>query len=691
MGGAVADTKPTDLYYENLGGINIKASEYSTGKAQFLSLYNLDFDVPNSLQKRPGSTQAVTSGTSGPIQSLFEFIKLDGTSYIIAASDTALFYIAAQQYTLLSSGWNNGQPPDMLTFVNKLWVANGQNFQSWNGTTALPVGLPCSNQGSTTNPLVITQFSGGTSFYLLGGATVGLVTSSGITFTARGVFFAYSFLRTDGYMGPVDLSLAQNLITDKAPVTEGAEFFSATYANKLFGFTVPPNKGITAVALWVGVDTIDKNSDYEFIPELGTNSLVGDLGYLFNPAPIGGNLAYLGAGLKPNADLSRFWLYTLLPVTSLFPAYTSALGATAYAFTLAGFHFNSFTGVASSAKAFSGVPFCYFDTNTPKYIEINQNIMFQAGFSSTPSTVWFSEVGAPETILPESSFEVRTNDGDRVLGLKAFQNQLLVFKETSFHKLLGNSADNFELVQISSEFGCLSNRAIVTYDTDIMWLDRKGIINYNGASWDVISTPIESVFRRMNLSVAREKACAVNHIYRNQIWFGIPVDGSTQNNLTIVYDYLLKAWTYFDGFNPASFAYVKGQLNVPTVWRGDYSGLIHYHGSSFFSDSGRSITCLALTRFENFGGQNETSIWRRFFLDVATASGVTGQIKGQVFSNYDHSTVQTTFAVYQDQFQTRAEMGVVGKAVAAQVSHSSASLPLLINGYAWTKRPLRNV
>jgi hypothetical protein len=98
-----------------------------------------------------------------------------------------------------------------------------------------------------------------------------------------------------------------------------------------------------------------------------------------------------------------------------------------------------------------------------------------------------------------------------------------------------------------------------------------------------------------------------------------------------------------------------------------------------------------LTRFENFGGQNETSIWRRFFLDVATASGVTGQIKGQVFSNYDHSTVQTTFAVYQDQFQTRAEMGVVGKAVAAQVSHSSASLPLLINGYAWTKRPLRNV
>ncbi len=114
-------------------------------------------------------------------------------------------------------------------------------------------------------------------------------------------------------------------------------------------------------------------------------------------------------------------------------------------------------------------------------------------------------------------------------------------------------------------------------------------------------------------------------------------------------------------------------------------------GESFYSDSGQGITCLSLSSFENVGGENQTTLWRRLFLDVQPATGTTGTINGQVFTNYNTSSVQGTFAIYQNQFQTRAEMGIQGKAIAAQISHSSASLPLLINGYAWANRGLRNV
>ncbi len=697
----MADNKPTSTYYSNLGGVNVKASEYSTGIAQFLGLYNFDFDVPNALSKRPGSSLMAT-GTSGPVSSLFEFIKLDGSSYVVAGTDTAMFYLAGTQgYTLLSSGWNNGQPADMLTFVDRLWIANGQNWGSWYATTGLftllPVGLPSSGtKGNSFKPLVISNVDLGASFYTMGGATCIHVVTSGTTFLARGIYFAYSFVRTDGYIGPADLqNTAKNLLSASAP-TDGQEIIGRTFANKIFGFTVPPDKGITAIALWVGVDSVDNSSSSAYIPAYGQNAPVGSLGYLWpSPTPTAGNEVTMSYDLKPGADLSRFYLYTMLPVSSLFQAYSSAYnaggGGTAWATTFTSFSFNLFTGVPFGSQAFSAMPFGFFDTYTPKYIEINQNIMFAAGFSNAPSTVWFSDVGDPETYQPDSNFEVRTNDGDRIFAMAEFQNQLLVFKETSFHKLIGNSAENFELVQVSSEYGCISNRCVLPYGNNIAFLDRKGVVNYNGASWDVISTAVESIFRRMNLSAARENACGVNHIYRNQLWFSIPIDGATKNNITVVYDYLVNAWTYFDGFQPSSLAYIKSQLNVPTVWRGGYSGNVHFFGSSFFSDSGQAITCLAVSRFENFGGQNETSIWRRLFIDVATATGTTGQLKGQVFSNYDQSTVQATFSMYQDSFQTRAEMGVIGKAVGFQVSHSSASLPLLINGYAWSKRPLRNV
>lgn len=681
----MADQKPTANFYRNLGGINVKASEYSLEKAQFLNLRNLDFDVPNALQKRPGSTQAIGANASGPINSLFEFQRLDGASYVVAGSDTAMFYMTGTSLTLLDPGWNNGQPTDMLTFVNKLWMANGQNFKFWSGpgASALSAGLPCSRQPFT---LAFSR-SGGASWWLVGGAT--MLTGSG--FVSRGVYMAYSYVRNDGYFGPADLSQAKNVVPPNAggsPTNNGDDWFEYVgAASNIGGATAPSGFGISAIAVWLAVDTVTSSSPYQFISGVGATARVGDLGWAVDGGvPVS---KYMSVTLKPGADLSRFFLYTLVPPEALTPVSFGG-GPTFLAFSLSPFGFNNYTGIASGQGAFTGTPFCWFDTNTPKYIDVNQNSMFMSGFSNNPSGIWFSEIGQPETIEPEYNIEVRTNDGDRIFGHKSFNNQTLVFKFNSFHKIIGDSPDNYELVELSLEYGCVSDKTIVEYREKLVWLDQKGIVEYNGSGWDIISSPVEDIFRRMNLSAAKEKAVAVHQLYRNQIWWGIPVDNSTQNNLTVIYDYLVEAWTFFDGFNPASFALVQGALSKPTAWRGDYSGMIYYHGESFFGDNGAGISCVVLPHWDK-NKENETWIWRRFFLDVNTASGLTGQITGKYFKDYDSSTVQGTFAMYQDAFQSRAELGVPGKAVTAEFSHFSASLPLLINGYSWAKRFLRNL
>ncbi len=692
----MADEKPSTRYYQ-LRGVNQKASKYEFPVAEFLDLRNLDFDVPNAHQKRPGSTYAIPSntGTSGPISSLFEFTKLTGESYIVAGSDTAMFYITAAGFTTLSTGWTSGQPADMLTFVNKLWIANGQKWSSFDGNTVLTTGLPIESKSSvtllTTAPNSDYLFSPtaynstGASYFLVNGATqIGLV--AGGTSVVRGVYVAYSYLRVDGYQGPADfLNTARNIVLTQASV--GAEFFGLTANQLVGGFTVPPSRGITAIALWFAEDTIYSSSTRENIPGVGFVP-TGSLGWIETP----GAKSFASITLKPTADLSRFWLYTLIPISRLFTATDGSATYWAATFlpTLGG-SFSTFDGVALGAQAVSAMTFDFFTTYAPKYIEMNQNIMFAAGFSSAPSDMWPSEVGLPETYLPESGVQVRSNDGDRIYAMARFNNYIVIMKENSFHKFLGNSSDTYQLVEISSERGCISNKSVVQVKQSLFWLDKNGVLEFNGASFDIISTPVEGIFRRMNVAAAKEKAIAVHHLYRNQIWFGIPIDGATTNNFTVVYDYLVGGWTFFDGFNPASYAFIKGTLSTPTAWRGDYSGLVHYSGSSFYSDSGQGITCLSLSRFENEGGENQTTLWRRFFLDVTPATGTTGQIRGQIFSNYNTSTVQGTFAIYQDQFQTRAELGVQGKAIAAQISHSSASLPLLINGYAWANRGLRNV
>ncbi len=685
----MADEKPSTRYY-GLKGVNQKTSKYEFPEAEALDLYNLDFDTPNAWSKRPGSTFAIGSslGTSGPIQSLFEFSKLSGESYIVAASDTALFYLAAGGFTLLSSGWNNGQPVDMLTFTNKLYAANGQSFGSFDGATFFSAGM-------FTQKTVIdsTPFGnlGGT-YYLVAGAT-SLDQSGSGTFLINAIYVAYGYLRTDGYLGPINfVKDARNVVT--ARPGNGAEYFNIVNTVSLQGLTLPANQGISAIALYIAGDSVSNTSATAVIAtgafgSSGQITQVGNLGFYAAGTGAGGAKT-MSLTLFPGADTSRFHFWTLITPASMFLT-TDAANATMWGATMVLNNFPLYASVAA-ADGYSGMTFDFFSTYTPRYIEIDNNIMMTAGASVTPSTIWYSEVGQPEYYLPESFIEVRTNDGDRIYATKAFNNYLVVMKENSFHKLIGDSVDNFQLVELSTQYGCLSNKSVVQVKQSLFWLDKKGILEFNGASFDIVSTPVEQIFRRMNITAAKEKACAVHHLYRNQIWFGIPIDGSTVNNVTVVYDYLIGGWTFFDGFNPASFGYIKGPLARPTAWRGDYSGMIHYSGESFFSDSGRGISCVALTRFENVGGENQTTLWRRFFLDVAqNNSGVTGQIGCQFFSNYDQSTVQATFAMYQSQFQTRAEIGVNGKAAAVQLSHFSASLPLMINGYAWATRGLRNV
>jgi len=542
----VADQKDTTNFYDNLGGINQKASDYAVGRAQFLDIRNLDFDVPNALQKRPGSTQAVSAGTSGAVSSVFEFVKLSGESYVVAGSDTAMFYLAVNTYTLLDSGWNNGQSTDMLTFVNKLWMANGQKFKWWDGTSLQPAGLPAQNSKATYAPGYINNY--GISQMYVGGATMNCITTLyPNALVVRGVYVAYAYVRTDGYLGPIEfLRDARNIVVG-TPTNNNADYFTESATEKLYGFSLPNGYAISGVAVYIATDTVTSSSSRTFVNGIG-NVRAGNIGWLENT---GFNFQRMSISLLPSADTSRFHYFTTIPSSNLYLTNYNGVTLWSATFSPGASFFDTYSSQAAG-DAFSGMAIDWFSTYTPKYIEQNQNVMFYAGFSSAPSTVWFTELGQPEQIEPDYNFEVRTNDGDRIYATKTYNNQLLVLKENSFSKVVGDNPDNFQLVELSQQFGCLSNKTVIEFKEDLVWLDTRGIVRFNGASWDLISTPVEDVFRRLNISVAKEKAVAVHYKYRNQVWFGIPVDNSSVNNLTVVWDYLIEAWTFFEGFNLAS-------------------------------------------------------------------------------------------------------------------------------------------
>lgn len=330
-------------------------------------------------------------------------------------------------------------------------------------------------------------------------------------------------------------------------------------------------------------------------------------------------------------------------------------------------------------------------TLVPKYLEIYNNQLFMAGFSQALSTIYWSEIGQPELVQPESFAEVRTNDGDRITGLQSSFQSLFITKERSFHRLSGDDPSNFLLAEISDQYGCISNRAMVTYESRLWFLDTKGIVEYDGANPRIISNPVEPIFTRMNVAAARENAVGLHHRVKNQVEFYIPIDGATMNNCVVVYDYLTSGWTTYRGLNISSVWLARGALNERSVMFGGYTGNIFYFDKRLYGDNGADINCEVKGPFVSPIGQTTEKQFRRLWSNINVV-GTSHAISVNMYANYGATTVVATREFNQGAtFQDRIDFGVPARSMSFEWTHTSASLPFRLDGYGVAYRFQRDV
>lgn len=657
--------KLTDTNYKNFGGINSKVSPYATGPEEFSDIRNMDFVTPGSLTKRPGSTQFLSTGVSGRITGLYEMNALNGASYVVFGANTNLYYVQANAGTAIMTGLQDSALFAFTTFVDRMFFANGSAFMKWKaGATATLFSLPSPVGANTT----LEKTYPGTT-----------ILGDGNTFWAASfISFGYGFVNDRGFHGAV------------------GNFNPVLVYGASGGFNYV---GLTGDTMSIGGTQINVIQNLAAIGQ--SYGLGYTVGFTFISATlansvIGSSLIYAGAAVYRNAGPGTpGFLSNYVPITSL--GGQTFIGATddfivgGAARYQAGVWCNpNDRFYLTNAGAFPMPTHLWF-TMFPRYLEIYNNQLFLSGFSTTPSVCWFSNIGEPESIEPTYNFEVRTNDGDRVTGLKSYQSQLFIFKEKSFHALSGDNPDNFSLREISDQYGCLSGRAVATYENNMVFLDRKGVCQYNGANIVVISTKIEPIFQSMNVDAAKDNAVMIHNRLRNQIWVGIPTNGSTVNNTTLVFDYVVQAWTVYEGFSPSSLAVIKGPLTQPDAMYGSYSsGSLFNFGVSFFSDNGQGISLLCKTRFLQDLEESTEKQYRRLHADFNTVAGSTAIIKVDFFQDYGASIVHSA-TLAQNVFQSRLDFGIPAKSLSFQISHFSAAESLKLHGFTISYRFQRPV
>ena len=720
--------------YSQLGGINTKISSYLNSPLEFLDIKNFDFQKTGALSQRWGSTQYVTQSFTGPITTLFEFSKLDGSSYVVIGHTGGIWAGAttgmSQGYSLIGNGntrflyaypniakapgsgnGSNDSAAFNFNFYYKgdsgssvYWPAKVGGYSSTLNLSFFTTSRQASSAYSFDNGVLnntcfmadgskYLRFSGSTFYYgglppptisstfgvnilqTLGKTTItGTIPNYGLGASYPGVYsFFAQYVNDRGYLSDIwPVAYYEMFGAGGSPLSAmSATLDPNYYFRATVEMNVPSGYGITAVNI------------YSFY----CATFIKDQSAINRWAP-----PYVFRGTQPVAPNQVGELSTIFLGGELDSLQEVALNAGPVPDLKFNTYLNSVSGITFIGASNIGVAInptmAILSENFPKYLEVYKNRMFAAGYSGALSKVAYSDLSEPEGFPVTNNFEVRTNDGDYVTALKAYATRLYIFKKGSFFALLGDNPNNFSLQEISLTYGCLNNNCTAVYEQILLFLDRKGVVMYNGANIDVISTKIQPIFERMNYSVAVNTAVMVHDKLRNQVLCSIPVDGSSVNNLTVVYDYFTQAWTTYDGFIPTLFAEIQGRNNSKNVFYGPSTGLVNWFGQSFLSDNGTGFTTYYKTRFLHDMGESIQKQFRRLYINADT--GTTFIMPINFYQDYGSSVVYSTTFVLS-QFQNRIDYGIPAKSLAYELANIQQNSPLRIYGFTIESRLQRKV
>lgn len=159
-----------------------------------------------------------------------------------------------------------------------------------------------------------------------------------------------------------------------------------------------------------------------------------------------------------------------------------------------------------------------------------------ANFKDQPGALRYSVIGKWGT-FEEDALIFPDPTGNEVTGLWPTDQGLLVFTcSSTFLFTLNSDGDGFRASTLSTTIGCVAPSSLKTMRNGrTVWLGEKGFYSYSGTSLDPISIVIQPTIARINVSRRKQSVAALDkEMDEYRCW--VPVDGSTTNNLCLVYD-----------------------------------------------------------------------------------------------------------------------------------------------------------
>lgn len=185
-----------------------------------------------------------------------------------------------------------------------------------------------------------------------------------------------------------------------------------------------------------------------------------------------------------------------------------------------------------------------------RFSEMFKGCLFIDGGTENDTRLYWSNPSLPDTFSALDFVDVGSKRGGAIMGLHAWYNMLLVFREKSVDVITGNYADGFQVSTLSQSVGSRAPGSIITVpEVGVIFLSDDGFYAVSGGldggsriEISKISSTIMDEIKRISPE-ALPRAVAVYSSKWREYHCYLAADGEVKPNLGFVYHPDKKGWS----------------------------------------------------------------------------------------------------------------------------------------------------
>lgn len=242
------------------------------------------------------------------------------------------------------------------------------------------------------------------------------------------------------------------------------------------------------------------------------------------------------------------------------------------------------TLVNTSGTGDANITYVSFGANvnisTAKDVCQFQNYLFMANvtFNGTieRSRITWCNIKDDLTWLATSFIDIARNDGQQIIRIQALGDRLVIFKERSIYNLFftGDADIPFTVQDSDSNVGCVAQFSVQEIENGLIFLSHDGFYYYDANNSYKISLQIQTTLLAYN-QTRYSQARSMVQKNKNRYFCSLPSSGQTNNDVVVVWDWQLNAFSLYGGIAANSMTTIYVGAIDERIYFGDYSGFVY--------------------------------------------------------------------------------------------------------------------